>query len=316
VTISVIVCTHNRSASLGKTLASLALSAVPTHVEWEVLVVDNNSTDHTRQCAEDFCRRYPARFRYLFEGQAGKSYALNAGIHAARGDILAFTDDDVLVDVDWLYKLASSLSDARYAGAGGRTFPEKGFMPPPWFPRDPRCASPPFALFDRGAEPCELSDPPFGNNMAYRRAMFEKHGGFRNDLGPRFGSKAPQKSEDSEFGLRLLCQGEKFRYEPSAIVYHAVPESRVQRSYFLSWWFDKSRADIRAVGIPSPARWRVAGIPIYLFRRLAVWTLRWMVTTKAPARFECKINVWSKAGEIIECYRMWREGKPVGGKTA
>ncbi len=82
--ISVILCTHNRCQSLAKALNSLAALTLPESVEWEVLVVDNNSSDGTREVVQrDFCGRYPGRFRYLFEPQPGKSYALNAGIRQA-----------------------------------------------------------------------------------------------------------------------------------------------------------------------------------------------------------------------------------------
>ena len=67
-----------------------------------MLVVDNNSSDQTREVVEEFADRYPGRFRYLFEPQPGKSYALNSGIREARGTVLAFIDDDVTVEPSWL----------------------------------------------------------------------------------------------------------------------------------------------------------------------------------------------------------------------
>src|SRR5271165_2674235 len=96
--LSAVLCTYNRCRSLRRALESLSVSILPESIEWEVLVVDNNSSDQTEAVVEDFSRRYPGRFRYLFEPRQGKSYALNAAILAARGDVLAFTDDDVAVD--------------------------------------------------------------------------------------------------------------------------------------------------------------------------------------------------------------------------
>src|SRR5271156_2755228 len=93
--LSDILCTYNRAESLAKALASIAQSTVPDSIQWEVLVVDNNSRDATRSVVEEFWWRDPSRFRYLFEPKQGKSNALNAGIQQARGEILAFTDDDV-----------------------------------------------------------------------------------------------------------------------------------------------------------------------------------------------------------------------------
>src|ERR1039458_10609075 len=88
--ITVILCTHNRCRSLAKALESVAASEVPASIEWDVLVMDNNSRHQTREVVQDFCRRYPGRFRYLFEPQPGKSYALNSGVREARAEIVAF----------------------------------------------------------------------------------------------------------------------------------------------------------------------------------------------------------------------------------
>ena len=300
--ISVIVCTYNRCQSLQTALTSLASQLLPDSVGWEVIVVDNNSPDQTREVVEGFCRQHPQRFRYLMERQQGKSFALNRGIRESPGNVLAFTDDDVTMEPTWLHHLTAGLLSGEWAGSGGRTFPERGFVPPHWLPTEGRYALAPLAVFDMGADAKELKETPFGNNMAFRKELFEKYGGFNIGLGPRAGSACPQKSEDSEFGERLLAAGERFRYEPGAVVYHAVPPNRVQKKYFLDWWFDKARADIQAFGVPDP-KWRVVGIPLRLFRRLVVWILRWLTAFRSSRRFECKIKVWILVGEIQECYR-------------
>lgn len=298
--VTVILCTYNRSRSLAKALASIAAQVLPNTVEWEVLVVDNNSRDDTPAVVADFHRGYPNRFRYLFEPQPGKSHALNAGIYEAYGNILAFTDDDVIVEPSWLENLTAALRNGYWAGVGGRILPQWNGTLPKWLPRSGQYALAPLAAFDLGLQPAPLREAPFGANMAYRKAVLEKYGGFRTDLGPRPGSEI--RNEDTEFGLRLLAAGEKLYYEPAALIYHAAPRHRIQKQYFLTWWFDKARADILQHGIP-PTKWRVAGVPIYLFRRLCVWILRWLVTFQPSRRFACKLNVWSKVGEIIECHR-------------
>ena len=306
--ISVILCTYNRCQSLATALTSLAAQVLPDSIDWEVIIVDNNSRDQTRAVVDGFWRQNPERFRYLMEPQQGKSFALNRGIREARGNVLAFTDDDVTMEPTWLHHLTAGLRSGDWAGAGGRTFPERGFVPPHWLPTEGRYALAPLAVFDMGADAKELEETPFGNNMAFRKELFEKYGGFHTGLGPRAGSDGPQKSEDSEFGERLLAAGERFRYEPGAVVYHSVPPSRLQKKYFLEWWFDKARADIQAFGISDP-RWCVVGIPVRLFRRLGVWTLRWMAAFKPRRRFECKIKVWVLVAEIQECYRCRHSAK-------
>ena len=307
--ISVILCSFNRCECLAKALASVACLNLPEHVGWEVLVVDNNSTDGTREVVQDYCRRYPSHFRYLLEHHPGKSHALNAGIREARGEVIAFIDDDVIVEPAWLHNLTSSLQSGHWAGAGGRILPQGSFAAPPWIPLQDRYALAPLAVFNPGLTAGSLGEPPFGANMAYKRRVFEQYGGFRTDLGPGAGAGRPQKSEDSEFGHRLLEAGEQLRYEPSATVYHAIPEFRLKMRYFLGWWFDKARADVRAFGVPSGTRWRVAGVPSYLVLKLARSTVQWLFTAEPRRRFGAKIRVWVGMGEILECHRMAVEAR-------
>jgi glycosyltransferase involved in cell wall biosynthesis len=298
--ISVVLCTYNRCQSLQRALESAAALVLPESVEWEILVVDNNSNDQTRETVENFSSRYPGRFRYLFETQQGKSYALNTGIREARGDVLAFMDDDVTLDPDWLGNLTANLHTEQWAGAGGRILPKWTCSPPRWLsPESPHAAGPLVAFHPR-LEAGQLHEPPIGTNMAFRKAMFEKYGGFRVDLGPAPGSEI--RCEDTEFGRRLLVAGERMCYEPTALVYHPVPENRIKKQYFLAWWFDKARGDMRVNGVPPGTKFYVAGIPMYLIRRLTVWTLRWMVAVDPVRRFTCKLNAWGNAGEILECY--------------
>lgn len=304
-TISVILCTHNRCESLGKALDSLAASILPESVEWEVLVVDNNSSDSTRQIAEGFCRRHPARFRYLCEPTPGKSHALNTGVQETTGEILAFTDDDLMVEPTWLQNLTAHLHNGGYAGAGGRVLPERSFLPPRWIPRNQKYALGPLSVFDPGIEAGPLDESPIGASMAFQRRVFEKYGGFRTDLGPGLGSGSLPKSEDNEFGHRLRAAGELLCYEPSAVAYHQVPQDRVKKSYFLKWWYEKTRSDIVAFGAPSNSKWCVAGIPLSLVGRLAVWTIRWLLTFEPSRRFESKLNVWIILAGIVESYRQY-----------
>jgi glucosyl-dolichyl phosphate glucuronosyltransferase len=302
--ITVIVCTFDRCQSLAKTLESIGTLESPEPHEWEVVVVDNNSRDQTRTVVEDFCRRYPGRFRYIFESKQGKSYALNTGVREAKGDVLAFTDDDVIADGAWLRGLTAGLVDSdEWAGAGGRTLPKWECPPPNWLRLKDPYALAPFAVFDLGTRATQLNEPPFGANMAFRRAMFEKYGGFRTDLA---GSDNLFRNEDTEFGDRLLTAGEMIRYEPSAVGFHPVSRERLQKKYLLKWWFDKGRADIRQFGLRPRARYFVRGVPLYMFRNLAAAFLRWVFTFDPGKRFHLKLKVFIKLGEMSECNRKSR----------
>jgi GT2 family glycosyltransferase len=243
----------------------------------------------------------------VFEPQQGLSRARNAGIREARGDVLAFMDDDVTVAATWLQSLTASLHDGKWAGAGGRILPEETFSPPRWL----AMGSPYymggalFAHFDLGDNPHELSQAPHGTNMAYRKEVFEKYGGFRTDLG-RCGSNT-MSNEDTEFGRRLMVAGERLRYEPSAIVHHEVPQSRLRKEYFLTWWFDWGRATMREIG-RRPDIW---GIPRHYLSALRYGihliparVLSWAFTFNPQLRIYKKCLVWKAAGEIVEIYRL------------
>ncbi len=287
---------------------------MPERVDWNVLVVDNNSSDQTRQVVESFRQRFPFRFEYYFELRQGKSFALNSGIRESKSDVVAFADDDIEVDPHWLNNLTRHLTSGSWSGVGGRILPETGFVAPSWLELDDHYALAPLAIFDHGSTAGELKEPPFGTNMAFRREMFSKHKGFRTDLGPLPGSDL-RHNEDSEFGARLLAQGERFWYEPAAVVYHDVPQLRLKKDYFLAWWFDKTRADIRQNGIPKDSTRLVAGVPLYAYRRIILWTLRWALAPHAGRRFSCKLNVWRLAGMIKECRRS-RTANPSPGLGA
>jgi glycosyltransferase involved in cell wall biosynthesis len=317
VNITVIVCTYNRAETLAKTLDSLAASILPEPISWEVLVVDNNSHDQTREVVEEFCHRYPGRFRYLFEPQQGLSHARNTGIREAQGDVLAFTDDDVILEPAWLQNLTAALHNSEWAGAGGRIVALWTRPIPSWLSTDDPRVMGPFVAFDPGTEAGPLTRPPYGANMAFRRQVFEKHGVFRADLG-RSGNNL-QGREDIEFGNRLLAAGERLRYEPHAIVRHLVPESRMQKGYVLRWWFWYGRTEVADSGPPSDSRWRVGGVPLYLVRRLARWMLQWMIPTSASRHFTCRLNIYYLAGITVACYQWARrqnaQGTVVRGAT-
>jgi len=291
--VTAILCTYNRCQVLADALEGVAASVLPPSVEWEVLVVDNNSRDQTRAVIEDFCNRYPGRFRYLFESQPGKSYALNTGVREARGEILAFLDDDACVEPTWLGNLTAGLKNPEWAGAGGRIVLGWPSSLPNWVSVAGPYARHPFPGFNQGDEVKELIGSPFGANMAFRKEMFEKYGPFRSDLGPSPNTDIPPLGEDIEFGHRLKLAGERLRYEPSAIVHHPVAEDRISKKYFLDWWYDYGRADARVSRIR----------PVREFCSLAAWTVRWMLAFEPPVRFHAKVVVWEKVGKLVEFCR-------------
>ena len=310
--ITVILSTHNRCQTLAKTLEGIAKSLLPDSVSWEVLVVDNNSNDHTRDVVEDFRLKHPSHFRYLFESRLGKSHALNTGVLNAKGDVLAFTDDNITVEPTWLWNLTAVLDDDQWAGTGGRILPTRTFLPPQWMsPADPWMGVPLFNLFDLGDKRSKLDQAPYVLNMAFRKKVFEKYGGFRTDLGP---PSSDLRGEDTEFGYRLIANGEQLLYEPSAVVRHPVMEDRLEKKYFLNWWFKEGRYNVRKKG-DRPCLWRVPQHYIsflnHAFHLLPRATFRWIRTSNQIARFKRKCRMWMIAGETMEIICQSR-GKGLG----
>jgi glycosyltransferase involved in cell wall biosynthesis len=305
--VTAILCTYNRCQKLAQAMESLAASVFPDSDQWEVLIVDNNSRDETRAVTEGFIRRYPRHFRYLFEAQQGKSHALNSGVREASGEILAFVDDDVTVEPDWLYNLTSVLRNGEWAGSGGKILPDRQISLPPWLAFDgPRGMGEMIvAQFDLGNEPCELRIPPYGTNMAFRKELFTKYGLFRTDLGPRPGSEI--RNEDMELGRRLLAAGERLLYVPSAVVYHEVPENRTTKKYLLKRWFDNGRAEIRERK-PKPKVWGISRryfrVVNFTLKFLPLKIRHWLRARDPQERFHCKCVVWHAAGQLVE---MWHQ---------
>src|ERR1044072_6783740 len=126
---SVIIATHNRADSLRETLASQA--KLQTKEQWELSVVDNNSTDHTRAVVEETARSFPVALRYLFEAEQAKFAALNQAIEVPRGEITATTDDDAFAEPDWLDRAAEGLERFNCDFVGGKVLPVWGGAPPP-----------------------------------------------------------------------------------------------------------------------------------------------------------------------------------------
>ena len=119
---SVIVCTYNRATSLRNTLTALAAQRTDGF-DYEVLVVDNNSSDDTAQVVQEARARFGERFRSLVEPRQGKPYALNAGVAAARGAWLVFTDDDATAPPDWLRVIRETFKAQAADSVYGKVLP-------------------------------------------------------------------------------------------------------------------------------------------------------------------------------------------------
>lgn len=264
--VSVIVCTYNRCVSLAETLEALMRQQVRADTPWELIVVDNNSKDATRQTVERFrSRPCGPEVRYAFEGRQGLSHARNHGLNLARGELVLFTDDDVIPEPGWVQTVADSMRDSGCDACGG-------FIAPIWEKQPPAWLTERFYGFlalkpdSDGPRPIRSDEePPFGANMAFRREVFDRVGGFDPALG-RTGTVLAA-GEESDLFRRIIAGGGSVMYFPQARVHHKVEAFRVRKQYFRRWRYQGSRNSARSAGIEGSRK--IRGVPLYLLTQLA-----------------------------------------------
>ncbi|RFC50932.1 MAG: Glycosyltransferase involved in cell wall bisynthesis [Verrucomicrobia bacterium] len=236
--LTVAIPTYNRADFLRQTLAGLARQDFPRG-SFEVLVIDNNSTDHTRAVVAEFAGSTPAP-RYLLETKQGLDHARNRAISEARGDILVFADDDILMSPDWLTQLVAPLftdSAHRVGAVGGEVIPVFPDGLPPWVAE----WHAPLA-FRADAGPLIAKDSPMGANLALPKWVFEKLGLFHTALDRAAGNYF--SGGDSEMIRRVRAAGLEVWFAPAAAVQHQMPASRTTFRYASRHAFDSARSRV------------------------------------------------------------------------
>lgn len=299
--VSVIVATRNRQALFTETLQALIRQDFPRD-RFEIVVADNGSTDDTRAVVERTASLADRpSLRYLFVASPGKSNAVNGALAIARGELFAFTDDDVQPEPDWLSVVAKAMSRPEVDFVAGRVLPIWEKAPPPWI-------SPALygvlAIPDNGNRPIVIDSPgsrvmPIGANMAIRRGVIKQIGGFRSDLGKLEGSL--RTGEDHELFLRMLHAGCQGLYEPEAVVHHWVPADRLERQYFRRWHYQNGRDVARLqTSYPESCR-RLLRVPGYLWRQ-TVNDARGVVAGSGAQRFAAWARLRWMAGYLRESW--------------
>jgi glucosyl-dolichyl phosphate glucuronosyltransferase len=321
---SVVIPTYNRAHELRETLLSIAKLKVSG--PWEVIAVDNNSTDTTRETVLNTARDFPVPLHYVFEPEAGRSAALNAGIKNATGQIIATTDDDVRVEPDWLEQAAAGLDREACDFVGGKVLPIWGGEKPNWLANQGGRHWSVIALQDHGPKPVEFGSryAPLGVNLAFKRETFELVGLWDTRIGRKAGTLLGQ--EVREWLLRARGAGLKGVYIPEMIVHHVIPEDRLNKRYFRRWFYwngisramlyQKSPVDMLApeeTALDFSKVPHIMGVPRYLYRavlRSATGVLRSKLAGREAASFDHELwlcfflGVWRQR---------WRDRhKPLG----
>jgi glycosyltransferase involved in cell wall biosynthesis len=311
VDVSVVISTYNRAALLKDTVASVCESARAAGVEWELVVVDNNSGDDSARVVAAAAEAEP-RVRSVFEGRQGVSFGRNAGVAASRGRVVLFTDDDVLVDPAWVATTCAPFADPGVAFVMGRVLARWDAPRPAWLSEK---LTGPIGVCDPGDAPLDLGPHPpclpMTANLAVQRDAFDRVGGFDTSLGPRGrhageGGLTHFSGEDHEFGLRLVEAGLRGRYVPSSVVFNRVNAERLTKGYVRRWMYASGRAySIMWMGREAHLRhW--FGVPRYMFRRalrhIGQWT--WAVLRlRGDEMFLHQVRLLGVAGFLRQRWR-------------
>lgn len=225
--LSVIIPTFNRADTIGLTLQSLREGQLDPQ-DYEILVVDNRSTDGTADLVRGLQRTGQVAIRYLYEERAGVHYARNAGALAARGELLYFTDDDMIATPGMLPELMRLFElDPRIATASGRVLPKWQVEPPPWVLE--HCQNTLLSLQFRPEEliVAEYDIGVFSCHQMIRKSALLEAGGFNpeNTGGSWVGDG------ETGLGIKLTRRGYKFAYTSRAVIQHIIPATRMTQSY-------------------------------------------------------------------------------------
>lgn len=226
VEISLVICTYNRDKYLPEALESIRRQTLPAG-KFQLVIVDNNSTDNTARIASDFIAANPhLNVKYAFEGNKGLSFARNRGIQEADGAIISYVDDDALLSPDYLVEMLNFFtSHPQAVGVGGKVIPkyETG-AEPAWMNKYLNGF---IGRVEHGTEIKKFEEGmkyPAGCNMTYTKDVLKQVGGFNNSLTFR--------SDDKYIFLKVRAYADEVYYVPKAYVHHYIDQHRLELGYF------------------------------------------------------------------------------------
>lgn len=305
--ISAIICTRNRAASLDRALTSATRLRIPPGLAWELIVVDNGSSDTTPAVVASFADRLP--IRHVLESVAGLSNARNRGVAEAQGALICWTDDDVELDAEWLtaYRdAARAYPDAAFFA--GNVTPVLEGPTPAWFASiaaEPGLQSLMASRSFEASVPLSLAGGllPYGANFAVRAAEQRRH-----HFDPALGVSPTHRrsGEETAMILAIIADGGTGWSVPGSRVRHMIPASRQTRDYIWSYYraigetwalLADRQANPNFLGPPIERRRELFGVPLWVGRSAAVSLCKsalyrglgrepeWLRTTRSAAYF-------------------------------
>jgi glycosyltransferase involved in cell wall biosynthesis len=305
VDVSILIPTYRRPALLELTLGSL-LALRPPPIPWEILVIDNCGDRDTQRVLGGVANRLPIRL--LTEPRGSKNRALLRGLEEAAGDLVVFTDDDVVPDAGWLTEIVEGAGRwPDHAVFGGRVLPL-------W----PAGRTPSFrhAFFDHAYAIADWAQPEgpypasrvYGPNMAIRASVFREGWSFDPAIGPD-GTDNYLPGGETDLTMRLERAGLAPVYLPRALVLHQIRAEQLELEWLFKRAFRKGREDLHKKGAPAGPRLR--GVPVSLLAasaRAATRRLSARFSRDPEVRFDRAIAYWKLRGMMHQCRVSHRPG--------
>ena len=297
--ISAIICTLNRADYLRKAITSLVDQTLPKE-QYEIIVVDNGSTDNTRQVIrEEF--GYVSNLRYIYEPVLGLSQARNTGWKNARGEYVAYLDDDAVADQGWLGKIVEVFETVKPQPGcvGGKVEPIWEVPRPVWLSDNLALY---LAILDYSETPVVLDNPDYlvGASIAYPRHLLEMMGGFQTSLGRR--GKSLLSNEETLLHRELNTMGYACMYHPEIIAWHHIQAYRLKKAWFIRrlYWQGVSDALVQIEREPPSALRRLRFALSATRRVLSPQRLADLaVPSNDPQRFERKCSTFQQIGYLV-----------------
>jgi len=308
--VTVTIQTYNRSNTLAETLESLRSLRCPEGVEYEILVVDNNSNDRTPQVIQEYRRILAPRLRGVFEPRQGLSYARNRALMEAKGQIVSYLDDDVKVDPEWLSAVAGAFEKHAAAVVGGKSYLIYPMPKPDWLAEEHEAL---LSRIDYGDEVIVgVQKDLCGLNFSVLRDAAIRAGGFDPTLG-RTG-RCLTCGEESDLQEKIVRAGGVAVYEPRAIVGHIVAPERLTKRWFVRRVFYNAVSAQRARLARRSEGESVARLLFRCIRCCGVLSVKSLIPSRARDRllFTWQLDVILAAGRLLETirHRLHRGGAP------
>lgn len=305
--LTIILCTFNRANNLKDCVERVSNQQGMDGIDWEILIVDNNSTDSTSEIARELKNIHTINIRYVFEPEQGLSYARNRGINSTDSRYLVFIDDDILVEPQWLHAIYSIFKEKDSDAVGGRIWVRSPSELPKWImeemPSD-------LGHLDYGDVPIRIDGHKkklFGGNMAFDRRIFELIGLFDVRRGRRGeGRKWEEllKGEESDIFHRIADASGRIDYSPDAIVYHKILPHQLEKKFFRSLEFSNGYMEIMLS--ENKFNREISGVPYFMFRQAIDGFVKYIfqIFTHGPDRaFRQQIRIINTLGKMFASYK-------------